>query len=459
MHFVVNIMMVVVTIMIFSFNSFAQNLHTALWNFGNKCLDFRSGELVVSDLPKHTFDINEGDDIWYVDESGRRLLRFSSQEGKLYGQNEELVRNSEGVFAANAGVIFVPRPQHPNHVYCISSKYVIVDVEKNEVVGDIVDFGVLGAAPSLVVHSEDCSFIWLGIVNRSYVVVYQINENGIFYKKKIEVQGWPAAKRTEPLHIKLSADCCHYCAVGPKFPRDEEPVFYGEFDRKTCEFKRISMHIFHQKVVRQRYVSSIISPDKKFIYLLVMLDATSDAMLCDIKRVPIVGSVPDYESMEIVKRISVSEESHFRYAVDGNIYVLDYIRRRISRIVNPDGASPEYEADVVIDDSHPYPAYSIDFQNFISSWVTSDYCYNGISASFSCNTVKFYCSTSIAAKSFLWNFGDGAQSAESSPSHTYDTPGVYDVSVDVVFDDETSKTFTKQVSVAPVPEKPTIIME
>ncbi|MBR4326875.1 MAG: hypothetical protein IKP73_15265, partial [Bacteroidales bacterium] len=69
MHFVVNIMMVVVTIMIFSFNSFAQNLHTALWNFGNKCLDFRSGELVVSDLPKHTFDINEGDDIWYVDES------------------------------------------------------------------------------------------------------------------------------------------------------------------------------------------------------------------------------------------------------------------------------------------------------------------------------------------------------------------------------------------------------
>ena len=146
MNIICNVVIALSVIMAFASYSTAQNLHTALWNFGNKCLDFRSGELVVSDLPKHTFDINEGDDIWYIDESGRRLLRFSSQEGKLYGQNEELVRNSEGVFAANAGVIFVPRPQHPNHVYCISSKYVIVDVEKNEVVGDIVDFGVLGAA-------------------------------------------------------------------------------------------------------------------------------------------------------------------------------------------------------------------------------------------------------------------------------------------------------------------------
>ena len=190
-----------------------------------------------------------------------------------------------------------------------------------------------------------------------------------------------------------------------------------------------------------------------------MPDASGDIELCDIKRVPIVNSVPDYDNIELVKKIAASSSSYFRYAIDGNIYICDDGRRRIARLVKPDADEPVFEADIVEDDSHPYRTTYRNTQNFISSWVTSDYCYNGISASFSCNTVKFYCSTSIAAKSFLWNFGDGAQSAESSPSHTYDTPGVYDVSVDVVFDDETSKTFTKQVSVAPVPEKPTIIME
>ena len=440
----------------------AQNLHTALWNMGNKCIDFRSGSPVVTDLPIHTFGLYEHDDNWYVDESGELVLRYSTQEKNLYGKNGEPVRGSQTFTSkiTNIEVLFIPRPGHPNHIYCISNVYAVVDVEKNEIVGDVMDFAINGGTPPLIVHSEDCSFLWLGLVNATVIQIYQVEENGIVYKKKIELKEWAATPRRAPLCITLSPDCQYYCATEPRFPRDEEPVFFGKFDRETCDFNRISKHIFQQKgEKRQRYLSSIISPSNKYIYLLVMPDASGDIEICNIKRVPIVNGVPDYDNIELVKKISASSESHFRYAIDGNIYIYDDKRRRISRITNPESSDPMFEPDIVVDDSHPYSVFPKRVQNFIATWVTSDYCYDGITATLSCNEVKYYCATSANAKSFSWDFGDGTMASEPSPTHIYGTPGDYNVSVDVVFDDGTSKTYTRTVTILSTPKRPSIITE
>jgi PKD repeat protein len=43
--------------------------------------------------------------------------------------------------------------------------------------------------------------------------------------------------------------------------------------------------------------------------------------------------------------------------------------------------------------------------------------------------VSTFTNTSSNASSFLWNFGDGFTSTETSPSHTYAAPGIYTVSL------------------------------
>ena len=178
----------------------AQNLHTALWNMGNKCIDFRSGSPVVTDLPKHTFGLLEEDDNWYVDESGELVLKYSSQEKKLYGKNGELVKGYEK-FASRTGeqaIYFIPCPGRPNLIYCISNVYVVVDVEKNEVFGDAVDFYPLPTC-LLIVHSEDCTFLWLGLINASYIQIYQVEGNCISDKKKLNLKTGQLL-REEPLY-------------------------------------------------------------------------------------------------------------------------------------------------------------------------------------------------------------------------------------------------------------------
>ncbi|NME70881.1 DUF2341 domain-containing protein [Flammeovirga aprica] len=66
------------------------------------------------------------------------------------------------------------------------------------------------------------------------------------------------------------------------------------------------------------------------------------------------------------------------------------------------------------------------------------------------SNTTFYDGTSTL--SYSWDFGDGQTSIEENPSHTYSTPGVYQVSVSVTTDDGCSAVVTKNVESFPVPE-------
>jgi PKD repeat protein len=54
-------------------------------------------------------------------------------------------------------------------------------------------------------------------------------------------------------------------------------------------------------------------------------------------------------------------------------------------------------------------------------------------------TVSFIDSSYVSAESWLWDFGDGDSSTEQNPTHTYDTPGAYDVSLSIMSDGQTLK--------------------
>jgi len=56
-------------------------------------------------------------------------------------------------------------------------------------------------------------------------------------------------------------------------------------------------------------------------------------------------------------------------------------------------------------------------------------------------TVNF--TNSVAAASYLWDFGDGNTSTDANPSHTYTAPGLYDVSLTVTSADGCTHTLTQ----------------
>jgi len=56
----------------------------------------------------------------------------------------------------------------------------------------------------------------------------------------------------------------------------------------------------------------------------------------------------------------------------------------------------------------------------------------------------------------LWNFGDSHTSTEQNPTHTYELPGKYTVTLKVTYTDDSEKIITKEITVTEKPEKPII---
>ncbi len=62
--------------------------------------------------------------------------------------------------------------------------------------------------------------------------------------------------------------------------------------------------------------------------------------------------------------------------------------------------------------------------------------------------------TSLAGQSFLWNFGDGATSTDDSPTHLYNTPGTYNVSLKATDSATCNKQDSTSLTIV-VSDKPT----
>jgi gliding motility-associated-like protein len=57
-----------------------------------------------------------------------------------------------------------------------------------------------------------------------------------------------------------------------------------------------------------------------------------------------------------------------------------------------------------------------------------------------------FTNTSTAGFGFIYDFGDGVTSTEENPSHTYDTPGTYTVTLDLIYDQDCISSFSQEVT-------------
>jgi PKD repeat protein len=72
------------------------------------------------------------------------------------------------------------------------------------------------------------------------------------------------------------------------------------------------------------------------------------------------------------------------------------------------------------------------------------------SSQINCSSIISFTNLSQNSLSYLWNFDDGFIDTTNSPSHTYSTPGIYNVSL-ITFNTCSSDTFTQVISVAAIP--------
>jgi dienelactone hydrolase len=131
-------------------------------------------------------------------------------------------------------------------------------------------------------------------------------------------------------------------------------------------------------------------------------------------------------------------------------YVWDYDTDMIDVISDDNEATVELE----FNNAGSYTITVVEFNCILAAGDTITYIVNvadEITAAFTenitdINTVDFT-NESIGGTSYDWDFGDGANSTDMSPSHVYDEDGSYDVTLTVTDDWGCTQTFTTTINI------------
>ncbi len=365
--------MILVIINVFSLCAFAQSKHTSVWNIDNYILNFDASSVCIEEnndfLDK---------DILYVDSNGKLKLILDFATQLLQNTQFETVRGIEKI---NEPIQFVaPSPNNCNQVYAFGySKYVLVDIEKNEIIGDIISLNELNAEGNLIlfnhilVHHSNCRDIWLIYYNTEVMYKYLLTSSGIEYKdtKRINWQ-YNNPRRNGDMVINLSNDCKHYTAnlLGDSI------VCYGDFDRQTGDFIRKSEVIMRARpqFTKTNVLNSLISKDNKTIYYYCAPHTKEYQYSSEIISVDIVDGIPDYNNLHVLYS-SIIHDHYYAftdvfYGYDGNIYIVDPILKIMYRM------TISREGNVVVDDrflTFQHVSYT-EVQNFLADWFSPNPC-------------------------------------------------------------------------------------
>ena len=362
---------ILIILNLFSFCCFAQSKHTSVWNRDNYVIKFDANSVHIEDNPDF---FNK--EILYVDSKGKTQLILDYQ-GLLLNDNFEPIEGCEKVDMDNPFV--VPVPHNCNFVYFFGGKqYCLVDIEKSEIVGDVVSLKELEDVDEFIlfnhilVHHSNCEDVWLMYYDTDIMYKYLITAFGIEYNGAIQINRQISNSHNKDYIIHLSNDCNHYTAnyLGDSI------VCYGDFDRETGNFVRKSEVMIHSRpeVMKTRVLNSLIANDNKTIYY--YCESTMDGWIHsnEILSVDIVAGKPDYETVNIlyskIFHRSLYDVSDMFYGNDGNIYILDDNLGNMFRLI------PSSDGKIIVDDAflNFESEGGTRYENFLADWFSQNPC-------------------------------------------------------------------------------------
>lgn len=368
------ILRIFIILNIFSSNTFAQSKHVSIWCLDNYIINFNK-----SIIQPEEHNDNIGTNL-YVDSEGK--IQLILKDGILYDENYKPIKTNSKIPENDEdySTFFVPSPGNNNFIYYFrANNYILIDIEKNEVIGEVQSLNELSKEENLIlfnhilVHHSNCKDIWLIYYSNDIMYKYLITASGIEFKGIVHIEREITnPKNKYDMIVNLSSDCKHYTA---NFLYDSI-VCYGDFDRLTGNFERKSEKIISARSgIEQTYIlNSIISRDNKKIYYLCESKPNGYTRFIEILSANIINGKPDYENISTIysenfKSGLIYTDSDIFYGYDGNIYIIHYHGGKMYKLMSATNEKTLVEEFLIFKNEN-----SVRSEDFLADWFSKKQC-------------------------------------------------------------------------------------
>lgn len=425
---------------------FAQR-ESSIWYFGeNAGLDFTTGFPQL--LQNGALTSNEGSAA-ISDRQGNLL--FYTNGVTVWNRNHNVMANGNGLngdVSTTQSAVIVPQPNNDNSYYIFTAanengpfgiNYSIVDMGLEGGFGAITTKNAQLDAPTTekltaISHSNGID-IWIVIhqSNNDVFVAYLLTETGLDPNPTVSAEAIdlgsldPNPARNNSIgYMKASPDGEHLVVCHKNYGAE-----LLLFDSSSGEVN-LPIKISDNKDV----YGAAFSPSGEVLYLSIE-----------------AGAILQYDltADDIPASETLIQDSHFdtgalQLALDGKIYIANYLRPHLSVINNPDvlGAGCNFSYGSVNLGSGISDLGLPNFvQSFFVSYVEAEHFCLG-------ENTAFELSFNQAVSNISWDFGDGTFGTGEQVEHQYANPGEYFVQVTFEVDSEL-RTDYKFVNIYPTP--------
>lgn len=422
----------------------------AIWYFGhNAGLDFRSGAPVA--LEDGALLTNEG--CATISDFNGNLL-FYTDGTNVWNRNHQVMPNGFGMLgdsSSSQSAIVVPKPNDSDIFYIFTCffeaqpggiNYSEVDMTMDGGLGDVSvkNIGLISPSTEKLTAVEHANGTDVWVITHDWA-------NADFLAYRVT----PAGVNTTPVRstvgIDLSVDISNannaigYIKASPDGTR--LAISHRDIGSELLDFDAATGAVSNPIILNTQpnQYGVEFSPSGDILYLSPF---SSELYQYDLNAADIRASEMDISQ-------GFGGEAALQLAVDGKIYITNFLSNTLSVINDPDvlGLGCNYQfASINLGTGQSFwglPPFIQSF--FLVNFESKNLCFG--------DTTEFSINSSDPIVSILWDFGDGDTSTVENATHIYGAPGDYTVNVTVTTASET-KIETEQITISAVPMANTV---
>ncbi len=429
-------------------SSFAQK-EDYNWALSNNILiNFESQPPTVS-----TSIQNIGIGISCISDKNGNLL-FYGDSKHFYDGNNNLLYSLPDSLGVQFKTIICPKPNSNTEYFAFicameflsptTQRHIIqLNLKTNGNEGELVKSKILKSGISfnntLLVskHSNNTDY-WLitnGDSDKS-LNSYLITDDSIVLKKESTFQIDNAISVSKS-SLKFSPDFSKICF---SHSRTESMAFIN-FDNETGELSNMQFVKLSSDYVMPTFEYS---PNGEYLYCSFNQNDTTT-----IWQYPISTSTGTIlsDKAKLIFKDKIREITDMQLSPNDEIIINEKGNEYLGKIINPDLEPPlcYFSRDEIYLNGKITFGELPDFSNYRTNFYYKRNCTN--------SDFNYYGAPTLSQ---TWNFGDSHISTEQNPTHTYELHGKYTVTLKVIYNDNSEKTITKQITITEKPEKPVI---
>ncbi|WP_240463008.1 PKD domain-containing protein, partial [Mesonia aquimarina] len=426
-----------ILLFLFSLNTYAQ-LEAANWYFGDHAgVNFSTGVPVA--LTDGQLEQQEG--CATISDSEGNLL-FYTNGIDIYNANHNLMLNGTDLLgddSSTQSAIIVPDPGDDDryYVFAVDAQggpngltYSVVDMSLNGGLGGVIStekniqLETLVAEKLTAVYHDNGDDIWV-IAHRmgsNDFVSYLVTNSG--------VNSTPVISSSGLVHLSAGAGtgAIGYLKVAPDGSKLACAISFFNTGLELFDFDNSTGVVSNAQLITSNSAYGVeFSPNSKVLYY-----TRSGAGIGPIYQYDITQpTLPAIQASETLVA-AASEYSALQLGIDGKLYTTNHLNPYLSVINNPNelGAACNF-----VDDAVDLAGNNsrLGLPPFITSYFQFEIAYEDLCSG---SPTQFEVETRSDLAVTDWDFGDpdsgsANTSAEEMPSHTYESPGTYTVTVDL----------------------------